>query len=274
MDIFGDSFDFAGENASDVFSGFFDTSVAELGVDGLDGWTEWAGDGGLFEIDFGVDSDVFDPYDWGMEDEIFGGDYGSDLSQDLGASYMSEDELYNLVGGSGAFGEGFVPRILGEAMKTVAGSGDGSSGDGSSGSGGKALAKAGASTAKNVLTNTAKNVLTKAGTSAANNLLNSATSAKSSGTQGGGLQYGGDPLGSSFKLPLSTKLASVGSAAPTAKGFVKPGPVSKLGVEAAKQSNRSDQVMKYLQQVASNEMYRTSGYDFSPSLTKRYSVAS
>ena len=264
MDIFGDSFDFAGENASDVFSGFFDTSLE--GISGLDGWTEWAGDGGLFEIDFGVDSDVFDPYDWGMEDEIFGGDYGSDLSQDLGASYMSEDELYNLVGGSGAFGEGFVPRIMGEAMKTVAGSGDGSSGDGSSGSGGKALAKAGASTAKNVLT--------KAGTSAAKNLLNSATSAKSSGTQGGGLQYGGDPLGSSFKLPLSTKLASVGSAAPTAKGFVKPGPVSKMGVDAAKQSNRSDQVMKYLQQVASNEMYRTSGYDFSPSLTKRYSVAS
>ena len=258
MDIFGDSFDFAGENASDVFSGFFDTSVAELGVDGLDGWTEWAGDGGLFEIDFGVDSDVFDPYDWGMEDEIFGGDYGSDL--------MSEDELYNLVGDSGAFGGGFVPRILGEAVKTVADSGGGSSGGGSSGGGGKALAKAGASTAKNVLT--------KAGTSAAKNLLNSATSAKSSGTQGGGLQYGGDPLGSSFKLPLSTKLASVGSAAPTAKGFVKPGPVSKLGVEAAKQSNRSDQVMKYLQQVASNEMYRTSGYDFSPSLTKRYSVAS
>jgi len=251
MDIFGDSFDFAGENASDVFSGFFDTSLE--GISGLDGWTEWAGDGGLFEIDFGVDSDVFDPYDWGMEDESFGGDYGADL--------MSEDELYNLVGDSGAFGEGFVPRILGEAVKTVAGS-DG----GSSGGGGKALAKAGASTAKNVLT--------KAGTSAAKNLLNSATSAKSSGTQGGGLQYGGDPLGSSFKLPLSTKLASVGSAAPTAKGFVKPGPVSKMGVDAAKQSNRSDQVMKYLQQVASNEMYRTSGYDFSPSLTKRYSVAS
>jgi len=258
MDIFGDSFDFAGENASDVFSGFFDSSLE--GISGLDGWTEWAGDGGLFEIDFGVDSDVFDPYDWGMEDEIFGGDYGSVDSQELGASYMSEAELYNLVEGSGAFGEGFVP-LAGEAVKAVTGSGGGSSGGG-----GKALAKAGASTAKNVLT--------KAGTSAAKNLLNSATSAKSSGTQGGGLQSGGSPLGSNFKLPLSTKLASVGSAAPTAKGFVKPGPVSKLGVDAAKQSNRSDQVMKYLQQVASNEMYRTSGYDFSPSLTKRYSVAS
>jgi len=253
MDIFGDSFDFAGENASDVFSGFFDTSLE--GISGLDGWTEWAGDGGLFEIDFGVDSDVFDPYDWGMEDEIFGGDYGSVDSQELGASYMSEAELYNLVEGSGAFGEGFIP-LAGEAVKTVAGSGGG----------GKALAKAGASTAKNVLT--------KAGTSAAKNLLNSATSAKSSGTQGRGLQSGGSPLGSNFKLPLSTKLASVGSAAPTAKGFVKPGPVSKLGVEAAKQSNRSDQIMRYLQTVASNEMYRTSGYDFSPSLTKRYSVAS
>lgn len=245
----------------DIFGTALDS--ANIGFD-FD-WSWMPSDFG--DLGFGTDtfSDGFldfDPTEWGVEDsidtDIFDFDWGSDadiamefdpgIGLDDAGGFMDDTDPLDLAKSAAKYATSSGSSAINQAKKLLG-------------------SKAG-SNAQKVAVDQAKKLAKKA-MSPSKSPSKQPSSPGTTESKATGL--GG--LGEGFALPPLTKLGALGKVAPTVVAPKKAAAASRAGVEAARIPGRGralKETTDWLGSVAMAETYSTS---YTPSLSKRYSIA-